>query len=253
MNERKPVRGLTALRLKTIGAVLMALSVASTTLLPALLGAPTADNMGALTAMVLCEVASWAAIPIYAWLLVEGHRRTRRPAAYLGRLAALAVVCEVPYDLATSGTAFDMRSQNPVWGLVVALIVLMLIDWADRRYGGGSGSGAAKWAMSALFVIAGLLWDLLLGVGVRQRVMFAGAAILLFALIFRWLRARENTMMFAAGLMGAVLCIAPAIGVMLLHYRNDELGYEPDSRAQWALYAVYPVLLCLGAAVALVA
>ncbi|NMN01058.1 ABC transporter permease [Bifidobacterium sp. DSM 109958] len=245
-NRRDRARGLSSLRLKVIGAVFMALSVASITVLPALLGAPGSDDMGALTAVVLCEAASWCAVPIYAWLLAEGQRRTRNVTAYGLRLFALAAVCEVPYDLTVSGTAFDPRSQNPVWGLLVALIVLTLLDRASRL------AGAARWGLAVVAVAAGLAWDVLLGVGVRQRVMFVGAATLLFALIFRWLRARENTMMFTAGLLGAVMCITPAIGVAFLHYRNDELGYSPARPwVRWALYAVYPVLLCAGAAVAL--
>ncbi|KAB8291956.1 TraX family protein [Bifidobacterium avesanii] len=241
-----------AFRLKLVGAVCMALSVASTTVVPALLGAPSADNMGSLTAAVLCEAVSWTAIPIYAWLLVEGSRVTCHAGAYLGRLVALAAVCEVPYDLVASGMAFDPRSQNPVWGLAIALAVLMLLDWAARRYAGASGR-AARWALSALIVVAGLLWNLLLGVGVRQRVMFVGVATLLFALVFRFLRARENTMMLTAGLLGAVLCVTPAVGVAVLHYRDDRVGGDAGAgrrpwRTRWAWYAVYPALLLAGAA-----
>ena len=39
-------------------------------------------------------------------------------------LFVLALVCEVPYDMATSGRAFDLGSQNPVFGLFIALTVL---------------------------------------------------------------------------------------------------------------------------------
>ena len=32
--------------------------------------------------MVLCEVVSWFAAPIYAWLLVQGFQQTRNRVAY---------------------------------------------------------------------------------------------------------------------------------------------------------------------------
>ncbi|MBT1173098.1 ABC transporter permease [Bifidobacterium sp. MA2] len=257
--------GLTAFRLKVIGAVFMALSVASTTLMPALLGPSASSDMLSLTEMVLCEVVSWCAVPIYAWLLVEGFRRTRNVWAYAGRLAALAVVCEVPYDLTTSGRVFDMSSQNPVFGLLIALIVLALLDWVGERGGGvrapaagaspavpasasrpsAAGGSVARALVCLAIVVAGVLWNILMNVGLRQHVLYVGALTLGFALVFRYLAARENTMMITAGLLGAMMLIVPAVGVIFLHYRNGEPGCaRPWTR--WAFYAVYPVLLLVG-------
>lgn len=99
--NRKKRRGLTVFQLKVIGAVALALSAGSTTIVPLFFGSDT-NNMTSLTAMVLSEVVSWFAIPIYAWLLVQGFRETHSRVAYGLQLFILAVVCEVPYDLATS-------------------------------------------------------------------------------------------------------------------------------------------------------
>ncbi|WP_052119163.1 TraX family protein [Bifidobacterium callitrichos] len=250
-NRSRASRGLTSFRLKVIGAVFMALSIASTTLMPAILGVSldagagmasiSSADMVSLTEIVLCEIISWCAVPIYAWLLVDGYRHTRGVWAYVGRLAALAVVCEVPYDLATSGKAFDMSSQNPVWGLVIALIVLALLDWTVARF----GRAAARVLISLAIVLAGIMWNLLMNVGLRQHVMYAGALTLGFALIFRYLAARENTMMITAGLLGAMMLIVPAVGVMFLHWRNGEAGYARPW-TKWVFYALYPVMLLAG-------
>lgn len=97
--NRKKRRGLTVFQLKVIGAVALALSAGSTTIVPLFFGSDT-NNMTSLTAMVLSEVVSWFAIPIYAWLLVQGFRETHSRVAYGLQLFILAVVCEVPYDLA---------------------------------------------------------------------------------------------------------------------------------------------------------
>ena len=125
--NRKKCRGLTVFQLKVIGAVALALSAGSTTIVPLFFGSDT-NNMTSLTAMVLSEVVSWFAIPIYAWLLVQGFRETHSRVAYGLQLFILAVVCEVPYDLATSHKAFDLGSQNPVFGLFVAFVVLAALD-----------------------------------------------------------------------------------------------------------------------------
>ncbi|PLS28655.1 TraX family protein [Bifidobacterium parmae] len=237
-------KGLTVFRLKVVGAVLMALSVASTTLVPLLFGAITADNMTALTAAVVCEAASWVAVPIYAWLLFDGWRHTHDMRWYALRLCAVAALAEPAYDRLTAGRWFDLRVQNPVWGLLVALIVLVVLDRLRVRY-----VGAMWWAAAAAVVVAGVLWDLLLHVGVRQRVMPVGVLTLAFVLVFRFLAPRENAMMFTAGLLGAVMCITPAVGVAILHYRNGELGYRGHGGRAWAAWvfaALYPLMLWVG-------
>lgn len=237
-------KGLTVFRLKVVGAVAMALSVASTTVVPLLFGAITADNMTALTAAVVCEAASWCAVPIYAWLLFDGWRHTHDRLRYGTRLAAVACLAGPPYDMLMTGRWLDARTHNPVWGLVFAYVVLVAVDRIRRRY-----AGAARWAMTAAVVAAGVLWDLLLHVGVRQRVMFTGVLTLAFVLVFYFLQSRENTMMFTAGLLGAVMCITPAVGVAVLHYRNGELGYRDHGGRAWAAWmfaALYPLMLWVG-------
>ena len=91
---KKKHRGLTVFQLKVIGAVALALSAGSTTIVPLFFGSDV-NNMTSLTAMVLSEVISWFAIPIYAWLLVQGFRETHSRVAYGLRLFILAVVSMV--------------------------------------------------------------------------------------------------------------------------------------------------------------
>lgn len=233
-------KGLSVFRLKVIGALFMALSVASTTLVPLLFGAPTADNMTGLTVAVVCEVASWCAVPIYAWLLVNGRRHTRSVAWYALRLVALAVVCEPLYARLMTGHWFDAGTHNPVWGLVFALVVLLAVEWIRDH-----ALGVARVLGVLAVVAAGVLWNLLLRVGVSQQIMYTGVLTLAFVLVFTFLAPHENTMMFTAGLLGAVMCITPGVGVAFLHYRNERLGYGRPW-AQWVFYALYPAMLLAG-------
>ena len=133
---------------------------------------------------VIGAVASWFAIPIYAWLLVRGFRETHNRVAYGVQLLLLALICEVPYDLATSGKTFDFNSQNPVFGLFIAFVVLAALEWVAARY------------QKAMRVV--------LSVGL----MSIGSVTLGFVLIFTLMRSHENSMMFTAGLFGAVMMIA---------------------------------------------
>ncbi len=158
--------------------------------------------------------------------------------------AVLALIAEVPYDLATSGKPFDFGSQNPVFGLFIAFAMLAAMKWVAQRY-----QGAMLVISDIVLVVVAVLWDLLLRVGLRQHLMSLGAVTLGFVLIFWLMRSRENTMMFTAGLFGAVMMIAPGVGVAFVHYYNGKLGYK-HSWTKWMFYAFYPVILLICAAVA---
>lgn len=118
------------------------------------------------------------------------------------------------------------------------------MKWVAQRY-----QGAMLVISDIVLVVAAVLWDLLLRVGLRQHLMSLGAVTLGFVLIFWLMRSRENTMMFTAGLFGAVMMIAPGVGVAFVHYYNGKLGYK-HSWTKWMFYAFYPVILLICAAVA---
>lgn len=234
--KKRRGRGLTTFKLKTIGSLFLLLSAASTTITPLLFGSDL-NNMSSLTAIVLCEVLSWCAAPIYAWLLVRGYEHTHSRVTYGVELLILALICEVPYDMATSARAFDFTSQNPVFGLFVAFVVLAAIDWVAQRY-----RGAIRWTLVAAMALIGLLWNLLLRIGLRQQVMSLGAVTLGFVLIFSLMQKYENSMMLTAGLFGAVMMIAPGFGVLFPYFHNGKLGYK-HAWDKWVFYALYPIML----------
>ena len=227
-------RGVSNLGLKVVGLALVGASAVATAVgLKGLPADPASADLTRLTVVVLVEAASWAAIPIYAWLLWWGFVHTRSVARYAARLAVLAVVSEVPYDLATSGRVLDLRSQNPVFALLVALVVLWALDrlrQGPRRHVG----------LSVLVVVAGVLWLVLFNVGLRLGVVPTGVVLLLFCVVFATLHARENTMMAVAGVLGAVALVLPAIGVAVLHFRNETPG---RAYPRYLFYVLYPVVL----------
>ncbi len=226
--------GLSTLSLKVVGLVLVAASAVGTAVVRKGLPAdPTSADLSRLTAVVLLEALSWAAIPVYAWLLYRGFVRTRSVARYAVRLALLAVVAEVPYDLATSGRAWDLRSQNPVFALLVSLVVLWALD-ALRR------GPVRRVGLSVLVCLAGVLWLVIFNVGLRLGVMPAGVVLLLFCLVFFFLHARENTMMTVGGILGAVALVLPAAGMALLHFRTEAPG---RAYPRYLFYVLYPVVL----------
>ena len=234
-------RGLSDTRLKIIATILLAPSLLSSLIFPSGTNIAAAANadMGNLTVAVLCEALSWAAIPLYAWLLVEGYEHSHNRWLYGLRLLALALICEVPYDMVTSGSMWDWNSQNPVFALVITLAALSLIDTF------ATPQNQFRWLIIVGLACAGIVWMLLFHIGVRQRIMQGGILLLILALIFHLMKKHENTMMMSAAIIGACFFIVPAMGVAVLHYRNEELGYDRQQQPwiQWVFYAIYPLML----------
>lgn len=229
-------KGITTFAMKIVALLLVMLGSFSTAvLLPGIGDLATAD-MGALTGVVVTDAFSWCAVPLYAWMLVNGFRRTHAAGWYLARLAVLAAVSEVPYDMATSGRFFDMTSQNPVWGLCIALIALMVLRAFQGR------RDVASWAIRIAVLLAATLWAYLFNVGLRLGLVGEGLMTLVFAVIFYTLARRENTMMLTAGAFGACMFILPVLGVMLLHWRSRREGY-PAPWVKWLFYVLYPLQL----------
>lgn len=72
-------------------------------------------------------------MPIYAFLLAEGYRKTRNFLHYALRLALFAVLSEVPYDLLFQGRALEFSRQNILFTLLTALLVMRLLDLAAKK------------------------------------------------------------------------------------------------------------------------
>ncbi|MDR2348810.1 MAG: conjugal transfer protein TraX [Bifidobacteriaceae bacterium] len=230
--------------LKAIGLTLLAGSMVGTAAVQRDMPADLEQvGLARLTAAILLEAASWVAIPIYAWLLRTGFARTRSVGAYAGRLALLAIVSEVPYDLASSGQLWDMTSQNPVFAVLASLLVLALGSGAGPR--GPGFSRAARAGLWAALALAGALWLLFFNVGLRLGIMPTGLLVLVFVLLFYFLGERPNTMMFTGAAVGVLGGITPAFGLVILHFRNGQEGLRRPSD-KLAFYVLYP--LCLLAA-----
>jgi hypothetical protein len=226
--------------LKIIGLALLAASMIGTGVIQKDMPTDLAEaDFARLTAALALEIVSWAAIPIYAWLLCDGFRHSRSVARHASRLLVLAVISEVPYDLATSGAPWDMSSQNPVFALLVSWLVLVF----GRGFKGvtRASRGLAWAALSA----AGAIWLLFFNVGLRLGLMPAGVLLLAFTLVFWFLDERQNTMMFTGALIGVLGGVSPAFGFVVLHFRDGQLGTRLDSK-RYFFYGLYP--LCLLAA-----
>lgn len=126
-------RGLDGGALKGIAAALMLTDHVGAILLPEV---PVLRCVGRL------------AFPIFAFFIAEGYAHTRDFGRYFRRLAILAVVSEIPFNL-ENGAVFDLTRQNVLFTFCLALLTLRGLETLGRERGFG------RWAGCGLVLAAG--------------------------------------------------------------------------------------------------
>lgn len=75
------------------------------------------------------------AFPIYLYLLIEGFHKTKNIMKYGQRLLVLALVSEIPFDLALFDQWFNWNNQNIFFELLAVLLMCYLLDkYKDQWY-----------------------------------------------------------------------------------------------------------------------
>ena len=192
------------------------------------------------TVALVCKIIETCAAPLFAFLLVEGFRRTASFEKYLVRIGGLAVVSEIPYNLAYGGKLLDLGSRNPVFGLFIALVMLFFFN----RY---AEKGFKNSAIKLLIFAAAFLWCQMLGID---------QGICLVTLVgILWLTRSKGDMRALYAFMGAMLCTIFSIYYMgcclsciMLHRYNGERG-EQNGKLN---YAFYPAALLIVGIVSLI-
>lgn len=184
----------------------------------------------ATTALVFRALET-CAVPIFAFLLVEGYQHTSDFQKYIFRVFCVAAASEIPYNLAMSGKLLDFSSRNPAFALVVGLLMLYLYDrYAERT--------VKNTLCKVMITVAALVWPLMLNI------RYGGCLMMITAVLWAF---RKKPLQ--RGIAGATLCaacsvsspffLAAPMGFLIIHFYNGEKG--PENRV--ANYLAYPVLL----------
>lgn len=108
------------------------------------------DHVGAilLPEVPVLRCVGRLAFPIFAFFIAEGYAHTRDFGRYFRRLAILAVVSEIPFNL-ENGAVFDPARQNVLFTFCLALLTLRGLEALGRERGFG------RWAGCGLVLAAG--------------------------------------------------------------------------------------------------
>lgn len=189
------------------------------------------DNMAKATVAIVLQFVLACAIPIFSFLLVEGVQHTSSMKNYFLRVAGVALLSEIPFNLAMSGKWLDLDSRNPVFGMVLALVMLYIY----RHYAGVSVKNVL---IKILVLVVAIFW-------VEMLRIHEGAAVAVMVAVL-WSLRNKRAWQVLAGCAAMFVCtvfslfylVAPLM-FMMVHFYNG----EPGECNKLVNYLAYPVLL----------
>ncbi len=170
------------------------------------------------------------AVPVFAFLLVEGFVHTSSFRRYLLTMLGFAALSEIPYDLAMNDTCWDPSSQNALFSLAICLVMLYGLRLLEER------GGKVSKVLMAVVVVAALLWSSLL------RLNF-GLCLILLCAVYYLLYDRKGMRILVGCAVSTMYVTGPLSGYALWSY-NGARGWNQN---KYLFYGFYPAhLLILG-------
>ncbi|HWP50194.1 MAG TPA: TraX family protein [Clostridia bacterium] len=209
----------------------------------------TADHIGAVTMRVMqlpwvvmarempgifaLRAVGRAAFPVFAFLLAQGMLHTRSRKRFILRLAAFALLSEVPFDLAFYGVVYYPSHQNVFFTLCLGAVCIVLLDY--RPFGPAAVMGMALLAqlLRTDYAALGVLTILMFWLLAQKGKVGVAAAVLLFTI---------GCLMYGRWVYLFCLLSLP----LLLCYngtRGGPTGQLGMAVRKWGFYLYYPAHL----------
>lgn len=168
------------------------------------------------------------AVPIFAFLLVEGFLKTSSYSRYLISIAAFAVISEIPYDLATSHKIIDWSSQNALITMSICLLMLYFLGMLKER------KGIIYTIARLTIVLCAVVWVTLL------KAQFGLCMVLLVAVFYLFYS--KNALKTFLGMMVSLLYVTGPLSFYgIWCYTEERKNIIP----KYAYYIFYPLHLLI--------
>lgn len=198
------------------------------------------------------------AFPIFAFFVAEGVRRTSDVGRYMSRMAVLAVVSEVPFDMMLCGTVFSASAQNVFFTLLMGLFAVTALAAHERLADGERGSVEGRELTRFEYIlgrhwIETLLLSMLIAEFIRTDYGAAGVAVIILFYLFSPLGDASAPALrlfthrdFAAG--GRTFALPPLIAeCVCLTVLDGAIYYAAfGGRELYALLSIIPLAMYSG-------
>jgi hypothetical protein len=193
--------------------------------------------MGLATIALILNAIEACAIPIFSFLLVEGFTKSKNRKFYFLRVFAVALISEIPFDLIYSGKIIATNQQNPVFAVLITMILLYFF----KRY---QGKQLPQILLKLVILVAAIFWMEMLKIYNGTCFVVISAAL--------WLLKDKKLLRTFGGCCAAALCtvispfyLAAPVAFLAIHFYNEEQG----AVNKLVNYIVYPAVLVIFAAV----
>lgn len=179
------------------------------------------------------------AFPIYAFLLAEGINHTRSWQKYAARLAAFALLSEIPFDLMASRKLIDPGSQNVFFTLLLGLLAVKAAEGIYIRFYRSHNNIPVQIYPVVIFLTAGV------GCAVAEwlKTDYGYIGIILIVLLHQLSQERPKQCLL--GFMWIYITLAHpyyiwglAAAFFLIFLYNGQRG---KGRCKYLFYALYPL------------
>lgn len=98
----------------------------------------------------LFDIIGRIAFPLFCFLLVEGYFKTRNRKKYLLYLLIFGVISEVPFDMSTTASLYNMNWNNVMFTLALVLITIWSIDVLKEKM---KNRPKVQWYAVSIFIV----------------------------------------------------------------------------------------------------
>lgn len=81
----------------------------------------------------LFDIIGRIAFPLFCYFVIEGYFKTRNRKRYLLNLLIFGVISEVPFDMFTTASFFNMNWNNVMFTLALVLVTIWMIDALKKK------------------------------------------------------------------------------------------------------------------------